>query len=193
MRSTRSASTSTTTIFDVLKADHVEVLGLLDAAESAKGQNRRGLIEKIIDELTAHATAEEVVLYDNIAEADVAHTMTVEAKEEHLSAARLMSDLLDPGFADDVITAKIVVLREQLEHHIEEEEGELFTTARALLDDNVAEALAGEFLARKEELMTMPLAVRVQEAIARHQVMGKSLPSKAVELVARALNALDPR
>lgn len=190
----RSSSRSlSTTIFDVLKADHVEVLGLLDAAESAKGNTRRALIEKIIDELSAHATAEEVVLYDNIAEADVAHTMTVEAKEEHLSAARLMSDLLDPGFADDVITAKIVVLREQLEHHIEEEEGELFTTARALLDDNVAEALAGEFLARKAELMAMPLAVRVQEAIAKHQVMGKSLPTKAVELVARALNALDPR
>lgn len=192
MRSSNRSAT-TTTIFDVLKADHVEVLGLLDAAESAKGNNRRALIEKIIDELSAHATAEEVVLYDNIAEADVAHTMTVEAKEEHLSAARLMSDLLDPGFADDVITAKIVVLREQLEHHIEEEEGELFTTARALLDDNVAEALAGEFLARKAELMAMPLAVRVQEAIAKHQVMGKSLPTKAVELVARALNALDPR
>jgi len=189
MRST----TPSTTIFDVLKADHVEVLGLLDAAESATGKSRRALLDKIIDELTAHATAEEVILYDNIAEADVAHAMTVEAKEEHLSAARLMSDLLDPGFADDVVTAKIVVLREQLEHHIEEEESELFTTARALLDDDVAEALAGEFLARKAELMAMPLGVRVHESIVKHQIMAKTLPEKAVELVARALNVLDPR
>ncbi len=187
-----SSRFTSTTLFDVLKADHVEVLGLLDAAQHAKGDNRRALIDSIIDELTAHATAEEAILYDNIADADVAHAMTVEAKEEHLSASRLLSDLLDPGFADDVITAKLVVLREQLEHHIEEEEGELFAIARGLLDDNVAEALAGEFIAKKEELKAIPFAARVQDAIVRHQVVGKTVPNIAIQLVARALNALEP-
>lgn len=152
-------------IYDALITDHRTVVDLLQQAERATPQQRAALIQTALDELTAHATAEEELFYGAVEGADDAHDLVVEAKEEHLSAARLMSDLLLPNLSDELRQAKAKVLREQLEHHIEEEEEEMFSSAEELIDDEAAEALAGEFLARKAALMELSVEERVAHAL----------------------------
>jgi len=161
-------------IYDVLMSDHREVLGLLKKAEKAEGEERQALLNTIIDALSAHAIAEGEVLYDNIEDAsDDVHELIMEAHEEHLSAARLMKELLDPAVNDERRLAKTTLLREQIEHHVEEEEGEMFTKARRFINEEAAEALAGEFLAKKEQLMTRPVGERVAEAIATEEALAR--------------------
>ncbi len=182
--------TTTTTIFDLLVTDHQAVVALVKEAVGATGKQRHALIEQIVDELTAHSTAEEEIFYAAIAGGNEALALTIEAKEEHLSAARLLSDLLDPTYSVDVVTAKLTVLGEQLEHHIKEEEGEMFAMARRQIDEQVAEGLGGEFLARKAELTKVPVAVRVQETIAKHMAVSR-IPDVVKKIVNKALDALD--
>lgn len=197
---TRSANSTSATIYDLLIADHRAVIALLDQAISASGKERRGLIDTIVDELTAHATAEEALFYAPLADAQDAKDKIGEANEEHLSTARLMSDLLDPTYTDDRIAAKLNVLKEQLEHHIEEEEEELFALGRRHFDAQTAEAMGGEFTAQKQVLMAMPLMVRVQEAIAKQMVESRApdgvmgtVKKVAKKAAAAAMEALDPR
>ena len=162
------------TIYDVLMSDHREVIGLLKKAEKAEGEERQALLTTIIDALTAHAIAEGEVLYDAVENAsDDVHELIMEAHEEHLSAARLMKELLDPAVNDERRLAKTTLLREQIEHHVEEEEGEMFTKCRRLINADAAEALAGEFLVKKEQLMTRPIADRVAEAIATEEALAR--------------------
>ncbi len=167
------------TIYDVLIADHREAVTLLKKAEKAEGKEQQQLLVTVIDALSAHADAEGEILYDNIADAsDDLHDLIMEAHEEHLSAAHLMKELLDPTVTAERRTAKTTVLREQVEHHVEEEEGEMFTKARRVLDDNVADALAGEFIARKAALMSKPLAERVAAAIAKQEALARGVGPK---------------
>lgn len=161
-------------IYDALISDHRDVISLLKKAEKAEGEQQQALLHTIIDALSAHALAEGEVLYDTIENAsDDVRELIMEAHEEHLSAARLMKELLDPTVNDERRLAKTTLLREQLEHHIKEEEGEMFTKARRLIADEAAEALAGEFLAKKEEFMTRPVEERVAEAIATEEALAR--------------------
>ena len=105
------------TIYDVLIADHREAVTLLKKAEKAEGKEQQQLLVTVIDALSAHADAEGEILYDNIADAsDDLHDLIMEAHEEHLSAAHLMKELLDPTVTAERRTAKTTVLREQVEH-----------------------------------------------------------------------------
>jgi len=182
-------------IYDVLAADHREVIGLLKKAEKAEGETRQTLLNTIIDALSAHALAEGEVLYDQLEDAsDDVHELIMEAHEEHLSAARLMKELLDPQVNDERRLAKTTLLREQIEHHVEEEEGEMFTKARKLINAEAAEALAGEFLAKKELLMARPVAARIDEAIATEEALARGgAPKKSTRPMNGMKAAAAPR
>jgi hemerythrin superfamily protein len=138
---------------DMLEAEHREVEQLFEKFESAKtARQKRAIFEQIADKLAVHAAIEEQHFYP-AARSDDTEDLLLEAAEEHLSAKRLIADLLRLPEDDDTFEAKVTVLKEQIEHHVEEEEGELFAQVRDLLDDEMLDALEQEMTATKEELL----------------------------------------
>jgi hemerythrin superfamily protein len=138
---------------DMLEADHREVEELFETFESAKSaRQQRAVFEKIADKLAVHSAIEEQHFYP-AAKSDDTEDLLLEAAEEHLAAKRLIADLLRLPEDDETFAAKVAVLKEQIEHHVEEEEGELFPQVRDLLDDETLDALEQEMTATKEELL----------------------------------------
>lgn len=139
---------------DKLESDHRKVEKLFAAFEKARTADRkRSLFEQIADALAVHAKIEEVHFYP-AAKAKDTEDMLLEAAEEHLAAKRVIADLLDLDPKDETFEAKVMVLKEQIEHHVEEEETELFPKVKKLLDKDTLSALEQEMAATEEELLS---------------------------------------
>lgn len=138
----------------LLKADHREVEELFEKFENAKGDGAKEKIAlKICMELTVHAQIEEEIFYP-ACEGKVEEADLKEAYVEHDGAKVLIAEIEAGGPGDGYYDAKVKVLGEQIEHHIEEEEARMegiFSQARhAGLD---MDALGDQLRARKEELL----------------------------------------
>jgi hypothetical protein len=138
----------------LLKADHRTVEDLFEQFESASGDGRkRKIAEQICLELTVHAQIEEEIFYP-ACEGKVEEDLLKEAYVEHDGAKVLIAEIEAGGPDDDYYDAKVKVLSEQIEHHVEEEEKRMegmFSQARkAGLD---MDALGDQLRARKEELV----------------------------------------
>jgi hemerythrin superfamily protein len=137
----------------LLKADHREVEKLFKEFESAKGDGRKEkLARQICLELSVHAEIEETIFYP-ACEGTVEEDELKEGYVEHDAAKLLIAEIeANAGGADDFFDTKVKVLQEEIEHHIEEEEGPggIFSQARkGKLDlDAIGEQLAE----RKAEL-----------------------------------------
>lgn len=140
--------------FTLLKADHKKVAGILEKIDSTTERGvktREELFTQLKSELDTHARIEETIFYPAIKEADETRDITLEAFEEHKVVKTLLSELESLGKDEEQWTAKFAVLKENIEHHVEEEEGEMFTKARKVLDEEKAEELGARMEAAKEE------------------------------------------
>src|SRR5439155_7896949 len=109
------------------------------------------LARQICLELTVHTKIEEEIFYP-ACEGKIEEDMLKEAKVEHDSAKLLMAEIEGGnGQSDDFFDAKVQVLSEQIEHHVEEEEGELFKEVRNA--DIDLKALGQQMAERKQELL----------------------------------------
>ena len=149
------AESKKTDAIALLKQDHREVEELFEQFEKASGTGRKQKIaQQICLELTVHAQIEEEIFYP-ACEGKVDEDLLKESFVEHDGAKVLIAEIMaGDGKTDDFFDAKVKVLQEQIEHHVEEEEqrGEgLFSQARkADIDlDTLGEALSQ----RKEELL----------------------------------------
>ena len=139
----------------LLKQDHRTVEELFAAFEKASGEGRKQKIaQEICLELSVHATIEEEIFYP-ACEGKIDEDLLKEAYVEHDGAKVLIAQILDgDGQTDDFFDAKVKVLQEQIEHHVEEEEQRMegmFAQARkAGLD---MDALGQQLAARKTELI----------------------------------------
>jgi hemerythrin superfamily protein len=119
----------------LLEQQHREVEELFAQFEDASDseiESKQQLVKKIMDALAAHAAIEERIFYPATKDARTEELLH-EAVEEHLGAKRIIADLLDQGLDDAVFKAKVKVLQEQIEHHVAEEEKELFPKVKKLL------------------------------------------------------------
>ncbi len=138
----------------LLKQDHRTVEELFAQFEKASGEGRKQkLAEQICLELSVHATIEEEIFYP-ACEGKVEVDLMKEAYVEHDGAKMLIAEIqAGDGQSDDYFDAKVKVLQEQIEHHVEEEEKRLegmFSQARnAGLD---MDALGEQLAQRKAEL-----------------------------------------
>src|SRR6478752_8177068 len=137
----------------LLKADHRTVEDLFAKFEKASGDGRKqALAEEICKELTIHTALEEEIFYP-ACEGKVEEDLLKEAYVEHDGAKVLVAEIEGGGPDDEYYDAKVKVLSEQIEHHVEEEEKRmegLFAQAKkAGLD---MDALGEEMAARKAEL-----------------------------------------
>src|SRR3954468_18673766 len=110
---------------DLLEKQHEEAKELLSSLQDAEVEDKEELFEKLADALAVDAAIEERHFYPATKD-DRTEELLQEAVEEHLSVKRLIADLLEMSPSDAQFDAKVKVLEEQVEHHIEEEEGELF-------------------------------------------------------------------
>ena len=149
-----AASENTPDAIALLKADHRKVLEMFESFESAKGDGRKkALAEQICMELTIHTKIEEEIFYP-ACEGKVEEDLLKEAYVEHDGAKVLMAEIEAGGPDDEFYDAKVKVLGEMIEHHVEEEEKRvegMFSQARkAGLDMN---ELGERMAAEKKSLM----------------------------------------
>jgi hemerythrin superfamily protein len=137
---------------DLLKKQHEEVQQLFQEFEQAEDEEGKRLaFEQIADALAAHATIEEKLFYPAVYMGDLKDDLQ-EAVEEHLSVKRVIADLLEMNVEEEEFDAKMIVLKEQVEHHVEEEESELFPKVRRNFESQELEALGAEMEAMFNEL-----------------------------------------
>lgn len=137
----------------LLKADHDKVKGLLTELESTTERGvkvRAELFSTIKGELTVHEIIEEEIFYPELKAHPKAKDIVLEGYEEHHVVDLLMGELEDLDVADESWGAKAIVMKENIEHHIEEEEGEMFAAARQVFDRDELVQLGERMQARKE-------------------------------------------
>ena len=137
---------------DLLESQHREVEKLFKQLEKAKsGQSKTTLFEEIADKLAIHAAIEEHHFYPTVRE-NRTEDILLESLEEHVTIKRTLADLLKIDGDDETFEAKIKVLKEQVEHHVEEEESDLFPKVKKAMGEEELDALEQEMIAEQEEL-----------------------------------------
>ena len=122
-------------VFDLLKKDHKKVSSIFKEIESTDNRKeKQELFKKLDHELTIHADFEEKNLYPLLKEADITHDLSFESVEEHKIIKTLLHELSNFKLDQDEWDAKITVLQENVEHHVDEEEHDLFPKAKKALD-----------------------------------------------------------
>ena len=135
----------------LLKADHDKVKKLLNELETTTQRGvktRAELFSTIKGELTVHEIIEEEIFYPELKAHPKARDIVLEGFQEHHVVDLLMGELEQMDVTDERWGAKAVVMKENIEHHIEEEEGDMFKQARDVFDDDELEDLGR----RMEEL-----------------------------------------
>ena len=155
---------------DLLKTDHDKVKALFREFESLKGnddedERKSELVDEICYELTLHTMIEEELFYPALREVTDDTDMLDEADIEHAGARELISQLevMYPG--DDHFAATVTVLGEEVAHHIDKEEADLFAAARdSGIDlDDLGEQLAARKEALDEDLTAPPPTIDILE------------------------------
>lgn len=142
---------------ELLTADHRKVKALFEEYENLSDRStatKKKLATEICLELTKHATAEEEIFYPAVRAATKDDDMLDEAVVEHASAKDLIAQIISMEPTEDLYDAKVKVLSELIDHHVKEEETEMFPKARkAKLD---LDALGAQIAARKEQIELPP-------------------------------------
>jgi hemerythrin superfamily protein len=162
--STRSTAAKSTRVskaepdaIKLLKADHKEVKGLFDeydrlVKDEADSNSRQELANQICTMLTVHATIEEEIFYPAAREAlQEDEDLLDEAEVEHACAKELIAQIEGSSPDEALYDAKVKVLGEYIQHHVDEEEGELFPKVKK--SDMDLDALGQALSARKQELL----------------------------------------
>jgi hemerythrin-like domain-containing protein len=154
-------------VIELLIADHNRVRGLIskykDADEADTSEEASELADKIIHELELHMTAEEDVFYESVKKRTGEIKDDVdEGYEEHHVAKILIDEIdrLDSG--SDSWVAKMTVLIESVEHHIDEEEEELFPSVRSSTEASRRETLGKALDEEKVSLGAVSLSERLE-------------------------------
>jgi hypothetical protein len=141
----------------LLKDDHDKVKGMLEkldkTTEAAEVTRTNGLVQ-LKKELTVHETIEEEILYPALTEFAKTKDIALEAYEEHHVVDSIMAELEATPVEDETWAAKLTVMKENLEHHIEEEEGEMFKQVRQVMDEDELSELGERMAARKDQLQS---------------------------------------
>jgi hemerythrin-like domain-containing protein len=139
----------------LLEEDHRKMKKLLSALESTTERGvktREELFATVEDELTVHETIEEEIFYPALKEHPKTKEIALEAYEEHHVVDMVMAEIEDVPYDDETWGAKFKVMKENIEHHIEEEENEMFKQARQVFEEDELESLGEQMRLRKEQL-----------------------------------------
>jgi hemerythrin superfamily protein len=137
---------------ELLKSQHRAVEKLFAQIVKAKTTDaKQKLFDQLADSLAVHATIEEHQFYPAV-KAKRTEDILLEALEEHVGIKRVLADLLETDADDPTFEAKIKVLSEQVEHHVGEEEKDLFPKVKKILSSEELEVLGQNMSAEQAEL-----------------------------------------
>ena len=140
----------------LLEEDHAKMRKLLDELESTTERGvktRTDLFATIKGELTVHEIIEEEIFYPALKEHPKTKEIALEGYEEHHVVDTVMAEIEGVAYDDEKWGAKFSVMKENLEHHIEDEEGEMFKQARQVFDQDELTQLGESMKARREDLI----------------------------------------
>jgi hemerythrin-like domain-containing protein len=138
--------------FELLKNDHAKVSTLFDRIEPATdATTRQQLFAQLKQELDLHAHIEETVLYPALKGIAETRDITEEGYEEHQEVKDLLAELEETPADSEEWSDMIIELRENVEHHVEEEEGEMFTKAREVLSEQQINDIGARLSAEKQK------------------------------------------
>ena len=138
----------------LLEADHRRFEDLLKQGEDTTERavkGRKELLETLTTELNLHEMVEEKLLYPALQAHPEARDIVLEGYQEHHVADILTRELHEVGANDQQWAAKFKVLKESLEHHIQEEEGEMFRKARGIFSREDLAALGARMVKMKAD------------------------------------------
>ncbi|GJL48826.1 MAG: hemerythrin [Nitrospirales bacterium] len=142
------------TIYQALKNDHQEAKKLFADLEQTKGKNgnaREKLFTELKAALEAHSEAEEEVFYSPLKKNEETKEKIQHANKEHDKVAKTLTELEDMDKDNEQWLKKVTQLQEDVQHHIKEEEEEIFQKARGIFSEQQAEDMAQEFEQAKNQ------------------------------------------
>ena len=137
----------------LLKADHDKVKKMLADGEQTTERaekTRQELFDTLKAEMMLHERIEEEIFYPALKEHPKAKDIVLEGFEEHHVVDEIMGELEATDVTDETWGAKFKVMKENIEHHIEEEEGEMFKQARSVFDTDELKSLGARMMELKE-------------------------------------------
>lgn len=140
--------------FTLLKEDHKKVAGILEQLDETTERavkTREELFTRLKTELDIHTEIEETIFYPALEKHEETRDITLEGIEEHRIVKELLAELDALAKDDEVWTAKMTVLKENIEHHVDEEEGDMFSKARKALTEEEIESLGARLEAAKKK------------------------------------------
>jgi hemerythrin superfamily protein len=138
----------------LLTNDHKKMktlLGQLESTTERGVKTRTQLFAEIKGELMVHEAIEEEIFYPALKSHPNAKDIVLEGYQEHHVVDLLMGELEALSVDDETWGAKAIVMQENVEHHMEEEEGDMFKKARQVFDDAELEDLGDRMMKRKEQ------------------------------------------
>jgi hemerythrin-like domain-containing protein len=141
---------------DLLKDDHDTVKQLLADGEKtgeSKAARRRSIFEEIKRQMTVHEQIEEEIFYKELRTHPKAKALVLEGIEEHNVVDTILGELELTQPTDEFWPAKFKVMRENIEHHIKDEEGEMFPAARKIFDAAELDELGERMSKMKKKAM----------------------------------------
>jgi hemerythrin-like domain-containing protein len=141
---------------DLLEADHRTVEGVMDDLEKTTERGvktRQELFRKFRLLLTVHEVIEETIFYPALKEHPKARDIVLEGYEEHHVVDEVMAEISDTPVDDETWGAKAKVMVENVRHHIQEEESDMFRQARAAFNREELEQLGQRMERRKQDAM----------------------------------------
>ena len=140
----------------LLKEDHKTLKKLLSEGEDTTERavkTRHQLLDRFTTELRVHERIEEKILYPALKKHDKAKDIVLEGYQEHHVADLLVKELHAMDVTDERWGAKFKVLKESIEHHIEEEEGDMFPKANQIFDARELNELGDLMQAMKKDAL----------------------------------------
>lgn len=149
--------------FELLKQDHKKVASIFEKLEPTTERatkTRHELFAQLKEELEIHAHIEETIFYPVLKKEAETRDITLEGFEEHHVVKILLKELTTTPVETEQWTAKLKVLKENVEHHVEEEEEEMFKSAREVLSKEVVNELGARMEAEKKRQQQKAAAAR---------------------------------
>jgi len=137
---------------EMLEEQHRDVEDLFEELESADAADKQDLFDELADSLAVHALIEEMHFYP-VVRARRTEDIVLESLEEHLLIKRMLAELMRLDPRNQVFDAKLAELKAQVQHHVTEEEDELFPKVRKILDRMQLVALAEDMSVSQENLL----------------------------------------
>ncbi len=147
-------------IFELIQKDHREVENLFAELEGTRDSKKlQKLFNQLYRELSVHAESEELTFYPAMREYEETEKFLDEAEEEHVDVKVMIEEMKSVSLSSPEFRERLTDLKEAVQHHVEEEENEVFPKVRQCMSAEELDQLAEEFQNMRNQLEDEMIAV----------------------------------